>query len=910
MRRLSAPSRALRVARVTVETLEDRRLLAAFDVLVFSRTLGFRHDSIDEGIAAIQQLGAANDFNVTATEDPAAFTDANLATYEAVVFLNTTGDVLNAAQQASFERFIAGRRGYVGIHSAADTEYDWSWYGGLVGAYFQSHPAIQQATIKVADLAHPATAMLPQRWVRTDEWYDFRANPRGDVHVLATVDETTYSGGSMGFDHPIAWCQEYAGGRSFYTGLGHTAASYAEPLFRQHLLGGIRYAAGAVAADDGATVSGNFRKTVLADDTFNPYQLDIARDGRVFWVEQHGKFRVWSPQSQATTLLADVPVWYSNDNGLIGLALDPGFINNGWVYLFYSAITPDEQHVSRFKINGNTLDLSSEKILLRIPMQRTHGGHHAGALQMTPDGLLYISTGDNTDRLGDADGYAPLDERPGREVFDAQRTSGNTDHLGGKILRIRPMPDGTYTIPAGNLFPADGSQGRPEIYLMGLRNPFRFSVDPETGWLYVGDVGPDAEVDSSTRGSKGYDEVNQARAAGNYGYPYFIADNRPYVEYDYATRTAGSPYNPAAPVNNSPNNTGAQDLPPAQPAWIWYPYERSAQFPELGEGIRAAMAGPVYHFNEFASSPYNLPAYYDDTLFVFDWARNWIKEVKIDRSTGAVHKINEFAPGLELRRPLDIKIGPDGAMYMIEFGAALQAGNADSQIVRVDYLNNPSPYPEITRVYVRGSMWTSAFKTYMEGQGLGDDVYGYRVDHAAPTDVVPWTNVDELVLLFSRPPELIPPGSLLDGIRSDYRSVSVNQIDPLSWIFRLDRALGVLPGGGENGDRLTLRVVGGGPGGSAYVLTFNVLQGDVDKSGSVLANDYSAVKARFFQNPSRPNYTAFHDTDGSGSILANDYSAVKVRFFDNLPPAPSTPAPRLDRSSATDDLFTGFAAFS
>ena len=886
-------------ARAAVEPLEDRRLLAAFDVLVFSRTTGFRHDSIDEGVAAIQQLGAANDFTVTATEDPATFTAANLAPYEAVIFLSTTGDVLNAPQQTAFEQYIAAGHGFVGIHSAADTEYDWLWYGGLVGAYFDSHPAIQSATVKVADPAHPATANLPQDWSRIDEWYNYRSNPRARVHVLATLDERTYTGGTMGFDHPVAWCQSYGGGRSFYTGLGHTEASYSEPLFRQHLLGGIRYAAGAAPADDGATLASNFRKTVLADDTFNPYQLDIAADGRVFWVEQHGKFRVWNPATGAASLVADVPVWYSNDNGLIGVALDPGFLSNGWVYLFYSAVSPDEQRVSRFTVTNNTLDFSSEKILLHIPFQREVGGHHAGALQMTPDGLLYISTGDDTDRLGDADGYAPLDERPGRQYFDAQRTSGNTDSLSGKILRIRPLPDGTYSVPAGNLFPADGSAGRPEIYVMGVRNPFRFSVDPETGWLYFGDVGPDAEADSPTRGPLGYDEFNQARAAGNYGYPYFIADNKPYVDYDYATQTARGPYNPAAPVNDSPNNTGSRSLPPAQPAWIWYPYGVSPQFPELGSVYRCAEAGPVYHYNAAASSPYKLPAYYDDTLFVFDWARNWIKEVKINRQTGAVHKINDFAPGLELRRPLDIKIGPDGAMYMIDFGAPLQAANPDSQIVRVEYLRGDIVPPWVTEAYVRGSTWTQPFKNLMESQAHGDDAWGYRVD-LRPDDVLPWTNVNEIVLRLNSPPVAWSPPNpnsvVLDGVRSDYVVQSINQLDPVTFVFRLARPLGALPAGGENGDRVRLTMPGWGFNGTNYNLTLNVLQGDVNHAGetthSVVAADFSDVKNRFFRTTAAPGpagptqYSIFHDVDGSGGILANDFSFVKARFFDSLPTTP------------------------
>ncbi|GAA4973698.1 ThuA domain-containing protein [Actinoplanes utahensis] len=221
----------------------------AYDVLVFSKTAGFRHDSIGAGVQAIRDLGAANNFTVTATEDATAFTGANLAQYEAVVFLNTTGDVLDAGQQTAFESYIRGGGGYAGVHAAADTEYDWPFYGRLVGAWFASHPAIQQANVKVEDRAHAATAHLPQTWTRTDEWYDYRTNARSTAHVLATLDESSYSGGTMGADHPHAWCKTLDGGRSFYTGGGHTQASYADTAFRTHLLGGIRYAAGRAKAD-------------------------------------------------------------------------------------------------------------------------------------------------------------------------------------------------------------------------------------------------------------------------------------------------------------------------------------------------------------------------------------------------------------------------------------------------------------------------------------------------------------------------------------------------------------------------------------------------------------------------------------------------------------------------------------
>ena len=222
---------------------------APYDVLVFSKTAGFRHDVIATGIQTIRDLGAANSFTVTATEDANAFATPNLAQYEAVVFLNTTGDVLNASQETAFESYVRGGGGYVGVHAAADTEYGWGFYGQLVGAYFSSHPAIQQVTARVQDRGHASTAHLPQAWTRTDELYNYSSNPRSTAHVLATLDESTYSGGTMGSDHPIAWCKTVDSGRSWYTGLGHTQASYSEANFRNHLLGGLRYASNRSKAD-------------------------------------------------------------------------------------------------------------------------------------------------------------------------------------------------------------------------------------------------------------------------------------------------------------------------------------------------------------------------------------------------------------------------------------------------------------------------------------------------------------------------------------------------------------------------------------------------------------------------------------------------------------------------------------
>jgi type 1 glutamine amidotransferase len=214
-------------------------------VLLFSRTTGYRHDSIEDGIAALTQLAGARSWHLESTEDAATFTDEGLGPFDVVVFLSTTGDVLDDAQQQAFERFVRAGNGFVGIHAASDTEYDWPWYGELVGAYFRAHPAVQSASVS-AEGSHPSIAGLPTPWNRTDEWYAFQENPRAKVQVLLTLDESTYSPGegTMGADHPVAWLHSYDGGRAFYTALGHTRESYGDPLFLQHLEHAIEWAAG------------------------------------------------------------------------------------------------------------------------------------------------------------------------------------------------------------------------------------------------------------------------------------------------------------------------------------------------------------------------------------------------------------------------------------------------------------------------------------------------------------------------------------------------------------------------------------------------------------------------------------------------------------------------------------------
>jgi type 1 glutamine amidotransferase len=224
----------------------------SYKVLVFTHATGYKHASIAAGVTAIRRLGREHGFSVTATADPAAFTDARLRPYATVVFLSTTGNPLpGAAQRKAFQRYIASGGGFVGVHAASDLSVSWPWYTRLVGASFARHPVPQLALVHVEDHQHPATRGLADRW-RMDEWYDFAADPRGTVHVLADVEDASYQGSAMGTDHPVTWCQDVDGGRSFYTAMGHAAASFTEPWLLHVVLGGIETTAG-VKGDDCAT---------------------------------------------------------------------------------------------------------------------------------------------------------------------------------------------------------------------------------------------------------------------------------------------------------------------------------------------------------------------------------------------------------------------------------------------------------------------------------------------------------------------------------------------------------------------------------------------------------------------------------------------------------------------------------
>ena len=665
-------------------------------VLVFSKTAGFRHSSIAAGIAAVRKLGQENAFAVDATEDAAAFTSKNLARYRTVVFLNTTGDVLDGAQQDDFERYIQAGGGYVGIHSATDTEYDWPWYGRLAGAWFSGHPAnpnVRQGTFRVLDKNHPSTEGLPDTWPRTDEFYNFKLiDP--SIRVLVDIDEKSYEGGTNGSYHPMSWYHDFDGGRAWYTNMGHTDETYSEPRFLQHLRGGLRYAMGTGTIDYSRArpEENRFTKVVLATPLNEPVELAVLPDERVIFAERRGSVNLYKPSTGKTARIATIEVStkYADsseaEDGLLGLAADPDFATNGWIYMYYSPAGPEPKNVlARYDMKGDSLDLASRKILLEVGTQRQKCCHTGGSIAFDARGNLYVSTGDNSNPFATA--YAPIDERPDRGPWDAQKSSSNTNDLRGKILRIHPEADGTYTIPDGNLFPKGMAKTRPEIYTMGHRNPYRIAVDPRTGYVYWGEVGPDAQEDSVGRGPRGYDEINQARRAGNYGWPYFIGDNKAYIKtttIDSVTVRAGDPFDPVMPRNTSPNNTGLTVLPPARNAYIWYPYGPSAEFPLVGSGGRTAMAGPVFYRDDFARAARPFPQWYDRKLLIYEWMRGWIMDVTM-APNGDLVSMERFMPSEKFSNPIDMQFGPNGDLYMLEYGTAWFQGNDDARLVRIEY---------------------------------------------------------------------------------------------------------------------------------------------------------------------------------------------------------------------------------
>ncbi|GGN99167.1 hypothetical protein GCM10010112_92730 [Actinoplanes lobatus] len=656
-------------------------------------------------------------------------------------------------------------------------------------------PAVNRSVVDVLDRRHPATEGLPATITRADRWYNWSPNPIGTVHTLAQVEERHYNPGQSanGPFHPVSWCRDYEGGRSFYTGMGHTADSYAEAGFRQHLTGALGWATGIVRGDCQATIAANYRTERLTvanqsgqlDQIGEPHGLTIAGDGTVFYVGKAacpsgpvvswddpkvglgcGTIHSWNPRTRQVKLLTTLPVMgnrgsgselVKNEEGLLGIVPDPRFAENGWLYVYWMPHESidrvkriGQRTVSRFTYDRETqsIDQATRKDLLRFPVQIHSCCHAGGGMAFDRQGNLYVGSGDSNSSEG-SQGYSGnnwTQEYAGLSFQDARRTAGNTDDLAGKIIRIHPEPDGTYTIPEGNLFPPGTEKARPEIYVMGVRNIARLQIDPEHDWLTAGWVGPDAAQPNPELGPAKYETATVITSAGNQGWPYCMGNRQPYRDRSTTDATVLTGWYDCDNLRNtSPRNTGLVDIPPARDNMIWYaPGGGGPVFPPRADGSgiptynaadavytqpylrgggQAIMSGPTYHRDRVdPGSTVAWPAYWDDKWFIGDQSNSANRvAVTLDPAGAPPQRPPLFGESLRAILPggnadnrlmswMDAKFGPDGALYLLDYGGGFFSLHPAQKLLRVTYTGGaPTPAPAAASVAVQNKPLAYAF---------------------------------------------------------------------------------------------------------------------------------------------------------------------------------------------------------
>jgi cytochrome c len=441
-----------------------------------------------------------------------------------------------------------------------------------------------------------------------------------------------------------------------------------------------------------------FTPVVVADNLDEPMVFEVLKDETVYIAERKGAVKKYNPLTKAVELIATIPVntKYTSaegvvreaEEGLMGLTFDPNFEKNHWIYLYYAHPTEKLHVLSRWELKDDQLVESSKKDVIKVVTQREVCCHTGGGMTWDKAGNLFLTVGNNTGNQK----AAQTDERPGRASWDDQGHAGNTNDLRGKILRIHPEADGTYTIPEGNLYPKGTAKTRPEIYSMGHRNPWRISVDSKTGFIYWGEVGPDAGEDSEI-GPRGYDELNQARKPGNFGWPWFVGNDQAFPVFDYEHNKPLAKKDPKNLINTSPNNTGLEKLFPTENTFIYYPYGVSEKFPLVGSGSRSATGGPVYHRSDFKNPKRPWPEYYENKWIAADFSRGWIMAISM-KDNGDYESMERVLPDYHPVQPIDIKFGPDGDLYTLEYGSNWFRKSENSRLVRIEY-NGGNRKPQI-----------------------------------------------------------------------------------------------------------------------------------------------------------------------------------------------------------------------
>lgn len=513
-------------------------------------------------------------------------------------------------------------------------------------------------------------------------------------------------------------------------------------------------------------------------DLDEPNTFEVLNDGRVLISERKGDIKLFDPATGVTSVAGSIAVntKYTSakgvvteaEEGLLGLTVDPEFEKNYWVYTFYSHPVQSKFLLSRWDFKNDKLVPGSEKVVLEFATQRETCCHTGGGMTWDKEGNLYLTVGNNSGTSLSSS----TDERPNRVNWDDQRGTANTNSLLGKILRIKPQADGSYKIPAGNLFPTGTTGTRPEIYTMGHRNPWRPSVDSKTGFLYWGDIGSDANEDTDIS-PKGYDELNQARKPGFYGWPYFVGPNAPFNIFDYKEGELLDPKDPKKPVNNSVNNTGLKALPPVAPPFIYYPYGVSDKFPLLGSGSRSATGGPIYRRADFKEPKRPWPAYYEGKWLATDLARGWIMSITMNEA-GDYQSMERFLADYRPVEPIDMKFGPDGDLYVLEYGSLWFAKSSSAKLVRIEYNSgNRKPVVAIAADKIGGALPLTVALSSKNSKDADGDPLKYTWKVSAPGIAERVYNSANPILKLEKPGVYTATLTVSDGKTSNSKSLNI-----------------------------------------------------------------------------------------------------------------------------------------
>ena len=774
-------------------------------VLIYSGTTGYRHANATEAIqpavveliqSKLQAAGVTSDYRTcsghgtgtgtlpgcrnTTVGNPAIFTSANLAQYDAIFFwqassLNrgdtTSPQLFTTAEQQAIEEFARAGGGIGAMHASVTMgagAVTWPWWDApgdsAIGALMPGHSATDAnnlATVQVSDRHHPSTKDLPDSYRFGDEHYTFSSNVRGTHHVLMTLDEESYNVGTgitrMGADHPIAWCRMYDGARIWSSSLGHFSAAYLENggdnNLIKHLVGGVRYVAGLAGKDSDceATVWTNFSRTVLATDLRGAIGMDIARDGKVYWTEignqainSEGRLRMYNPQTKATSTLLTLQT--RADHRVLQRrrqrhGAGPGLRHQpARVHLLLAARGPGLQQLPRGRPqphqplhaqrgrHGRGAGLragdpagAQGQGRQRQPRRRRGPEHLRRARRRRHAELRLRRAACTSARATTSTRSAPAATATRRwtsatpSATTRATPSANTNDLRGKILRIKPLANATgtaglgatYSVPAGNMFPTGTAKTKPEIFAMGFRNPFSVLADPaHPGTVVVGDYGPDAGTNSTTRGPAGIVEWNRVTKPGFYGWPLCTGDNsaaNSYFRYTFPNGPSGTRFDCAASTipNESPNNSGLTDLPgPALGADVWH--KRTGDHPaRFGIPTRTSpqesITGPIYKYDAANPSDTKWPAYYDGSWLLLDRAQNWWREARVKDDGSGLLRVNALFGSSQFGSPshsypIPVKFGPDGSLYLATWDydccRAQLPASQPGRLMRIDFIGD------------------------------------------------------------------------------------------------------------------------------------------------------------------------------------------------------------------------------